>query len=181
MTLGGRTFFSFFNWTMNADGNSTSNCGLTILGWYHDDAAAKGQSPKNWGCWMGKKAQNALVHTHHAVSATHRDISDDEVWIPNRDLARSVNAANLSWKADEETIFGGLPIKKVVKKIGRPLRRFQNHDSFRVSKHVAGPRTAEEHAALNIPVNFTWRNVSGVDYVGPLRDQGDCGSCYAHR
>lgn len=31
----------------------------------------------------------------------------------------------------------------------------------------------------NLPSAFDWRNVNGASYVGPVRDQGSCGSCYA--
>ena len=33
--------------------------------------------------------------------------------------------------------------------------------------------------ASELPEEFDWRNVSGYNYVSPIRNQGDCGSCYA--
>ena len=30
-----------------------------------------------------------------------------------------------------------------------------------------------------MPSSFDWRNVSGVNFVSPIRDQGECGSCYS--
>jgi cathepsin C len=34
-------------------------------------------------------------------------------------------------------------------------------------------------AAKDVPASFDWRNVSGVNFVSPVRSQGSCGSCYA--
>ncbi len=31
----------------------------------------------------------------------------------------------------------------------------------------------------DFPVSFDWRNYNGRTYIGPVRDQGNCGSCYA--
>jgi len=30
-----------------------------------------------------------------------------------------------------------------------------------------------------LPSSFDWRNYNGHSYIGPIRDQGDCGACYA--
>jgi hypothetical protein len=30
-----------------------------------------------------------------------------------------------------------------------------------------------------LPSSFDWRNYNGRSYIGPIRNQGDCGSCYA--
>ncbi len=40
-----------------------------------------------------------------------------------------------------------------------------------------GPLTRELGKAL--PAAFDWRSYNGHSYIGPVRDQGSCGSCYA--
>ena len=38
----------------------------------------------------------------------------------------------------------------------------------------------EEHLGkVDLPSSFDWRNYNGHSYIGPIRNQGNCGSCYA--
>ena len=36
-----------------------------------------------------------------------------------------------------------------------------------------------DNATKYNPISFDWRNVNGHSYIGAIRDQGNCGSCYA--
>ena len=35
------------------------------------------------------------------------------------------------------------------------------------------------HLGKQLPAQFDWRDYNGHSYIGPIRDQGSCGSCYA--
>jgi len=37
----------------------------------------------------------------------------------------------------------------------------------------------DRHLWRQLPDQFDWRDYNGHSYIGPIRDQGSCGSCYA--
>jgi len=43
--------------------------------------------------------------------------------------------------------------------------------STRAPKYKTSPK--------DLPTQFDWRDINGVNYVSPVRNQGGCGSCYA--
>ena len=56
--------------------------------------------------------------------------------------------------------------------------------SGRANSNINPPKPMEhsEDEKLRLstfPKSFDWRNVSGVNYVSPVRNQKRCGSCYA--
>lgn len=57
--------------------------------------------------------------------------------------------------------------------------RLQERDFISVTSAYTStqPVTA---LCLNVPCQIDWRNVSGRSYVSAIKDQGSCGSCWAH-
>jgi hypothetical protein len=56
----------------------------------------------------------------------------------------------------------------------RRLPLFPRGDHF---SDEIGPLAA--HLDRQLAAQFDWRNYNGHSYIGPIRDQGNCGSCYA--
>ncbi|HOP48842.1 MAG TPA: C1 family peptidase [Desulfobacteraceae bacterium] len=41
------------------------------------------------------------------------------------------------------------------------------------------PGLLSRYLGMELPSSFDWRNYNGHSYIGAIRDQGNCGSCYA--
>ncbi|MHB1348540.1 MAG: C1 family peptidase [Desulfobulbaceae bacterium] len=52
-------------------------------------------------------------------------------------------------------------------------------DSRRINKKTAALYETTESTKSILPFSFDWRNQDSHSYIGPIRDQGACGDCYA--
>ncbi|CAN8030744.1 unnamed protein product, partial [Ixodes persulcatus] len=87
-------------------------------------------------------------------------------------FAQLINAAQNSWKAKVHPQFKEKTLDEMMMLRG-------GHRN----KHLRSPGAAkvteeQRREAQALPEEFDWRNVSGVNYVSPVRNQASCGSCY---
>ena len=45
-------------------------------------------------------------------------------------------------------------------------------------KYMKKYESSEQIPDDELPENFDWRDVGGYDFLGPVRNQHGCGSCY---
>lgn len=107
------------------------------------------------------------------------ELDAEAIYEADHDFIAQLNAAQSSWVAGVNPRIHGRPLSEI-----RRISGVRSDNSTRFHRRSAAPkkeRSEEERKRIreSLPDSFDWRNVSGINYVGPMRDQLNCGSCYA--
>lgn len=174
--LANQKFYAFQNWTTDSQGNVISNCGLTNVGFFHDFAVAPGVIPANWGCYYATKIGDSprTIVPRKALRSQLDEISDDAVMVEDPEFAARINAEQSLWTASPRSVFTGMRVKDAFKRMGKRTYQSPTQVKPNIRRKAVSAQTLAD-----LPAAWDWRNVSGSNYVCPVRNQGDCGSCYS--
>jgi len=179
-----------------------SYCSETMVGWFHDDLR------KHWGCWRGHQvtsgsssstlrtpkilkpedpAEMLIRHENVVSPIRHSKTLDNSPFKPNYALVEAINKDTTStWKAGVHPEFIGKSQKDMARLIGRRNYNKALFDSSNGYSMGPGGLSITTSSPISqdtkydgLPENFSWRDVNGVNYDSPVRNQGECGSCYA--
>jgi cathepsin C len=191
VTVEGMKFFAFSNYSLKVDPvthkkTNTSHCGDTTIGWYHNVDRTQ------FGCYYGQKVvkpepsavpQKAKVNnTEHVEKVLDHEAMTQKVDKLNKKIAM----LQLGWKARVVPKFIGKTMSEINNYAGikrnTPLHDMHTDMLKQRPSHGRSFLQAKSIKPHNVkmPEAFDWSNATGgQDWLEPVMDQGDCGSCYA--
>ncbi len=163
LVIGDRKYFAFSNYTM-LNKTVTSYCHSTLNGWSHD------LWDHNWACYFGEKVANGVAKSIHHL----RELDLERKYVENKAFVDAVNSKQGFWYATHYPELSRMSL-------GERLMRAGGIPYGRPTFPPTAPVKPDTKVAINqlVPGSFDWRNVSGINFVSPIRNQGQCGSCYA--
>ncbi|XP_007564164.1 PREDICTED: dipeptidyl peptidase 1 [Poecilia mexicana] len=164
VVLGDYKWFAFFKYTQEGS-KVTSYCDQTLPGWVHDVLG------RNWACFVGKRVKPVppRIDSKPVFSSGLLPKPYKHNW----DFIDLINTVQSSWKAVAYPEHEMYTLRELHYRAGGPASRIP----VRVRPAPVEAGLAKMAAAL--PEHWDWRNVDGVNFVSPVRNQGSCGSCYS--
>ncbi|KAK3579390.1 hypothetical protein CHS0354_029698 [Potamilus streckersoni] len=165
IVITGRKYFAFSKYKQDGN-NITSVCDQTLPGWSHDIF------DRNWACFIGQKTEE-LRPKQTVFSHKELRVESGRLYRQNDEFIHQINQQQKSWQATRYPQFEKMRIEDMIKMKG-------GRKSTIASIPKPAPVTPEVAIkAKRLPDNFDWRNYNDINYVSPVRNQGNCGSCYA--
>ncbi|XP_049745541.1 dipeptidyl peptidase 1 isoform X1 [Elephas maximus indicus] len=160
-------WFAFFKYKQEGS-RVTSYCHETMPGWVHDVLG------RNWACFTGRKV--GATSEYMSVNAAHlenlQEMYSNRLYKYDLNFVKAINSIQKSWTATTYMEYETLSLRDMIRRAG-------GH-SQRIPRPKPAPLTAEiQQEILHLPASWDWRNVHGINFVSPVRNQASCGSCYS--
>jgi cathepsin C len=186
-----RVFFAFSNFTYEQGKDSlekknVSHCGETMVGWYEN------QDRSEFGCYYGERlADQKTAPKAPVAKAAPKPASSlaDDKPLDHKTQVKKVAQLNkklamlqLGWKARVMPQWNGRTMREInryagIKRTTRTLHREMLAQRSRPKASFL-QRPPPKARAGKVPDKWDWSDVNGQNFLEPVMDQGDCGSCY---
>jgi len=179
VVLAGHKYFAFSKFKKGAHCSDSTQCDIqrsschkTFPGWYHNE-----QNPDkaSWGCYHAHKTGTGHKDKEHRIMDTTEFLQKS--YQPEHDLVKHINESPAKFKAKVYPHLQGKSMHELHQMGGGKL--------YQIPSAVANIEEAEKDDVSDLPKEMDWRNhkakgaTEKQNYVGPVINQGSCGSCYA--
>lgn len=167
IVIANRKYFAFSRYAGTMD-DPISICNETMPGMTHDVLQ------RQWACYYGVKDTDANQpeSPRPVKSVGNADVYWDRPFITNHDFISKINSVQNLWTAEAYPEYDEMSLRDLHRRSGGPASQ--------VSLPKAAPVTSQQRLLTSgLPDSFDWRNINGQDFVGDVRNQGNCGSCYS--
>lgn len=202
VNIAGLNFFAFSNFTFDVNPSdplkkkhNTTHCEETMVGWYQNMDRTK------FGCFYGTKVLQesgqpatpvpALVTKSQQkapgiVPHYDRPLTNHSQHKVVTKLNKKIAMLQLGWKARVMPKWNGRTMREVNGYAGirrTDAAREAHRDMVKQRALHKRPlnflQRSDRLSKVQMPKEFDWSNVNGKDWLEPVMDQADCGSCYA--
>merc|ERR1712010_50799 len=174
VTLGDHKYFaySYFKKGQHCEDSTScdaarSVCHKTHPGWFHN---TQNPDSASWGCYHAQKVEPKSELEHDHVLQDTTDLLQRS-YQPERDFVEHLNKhPKVRFKAKVYPQFAG--------KSMHDLHQMGGGRVWQLPSAIAAVEESEDDDISDLPKEMDWRNKDGQNYVGPVVNQGSCGSCY---
>ena len=124
----------------------------------------------NWGCYFGVKSGSSKSES--GKISVSRKLDLEREYVENEEFVSKINGVQSLWRATHYPQMRG-------QTLGDLLRRAGGLPGARPRPPTAPVSEEVRLAARHLPDSFDWRDRDGANFVSPIRNQEQCGSCYA--
>lgn len=189
VVMHGRRYFAF-SYYQTVGNTTTSYCHQTYPGVAHSD----GPFPQNWGCYVGQKINTSTTASISTVTQSSLraaiqqrnaafGMEEERQNMPykhDQEFIDRINSAQSLWTAKVYSEYEQFTIGQLERRRGSVKNQLREDAIANAQPLLSVQQNKVSQANLkDLPSAFDWRNVGGIDYVSPVRNQGSCGSCYS--
>jgi len=174
VNVGGHKYFAFSYFKKGSkDKHNKSVCHMSFPGWFH---SAKNPDSKSWGCYYAAKTEVG-TEEEHLIETDEGSLQKE--YVPEHHLVEHINARKTTWTAKVYPEFEGRKMHELHAMGGGRQFHEPHYRAPTFLELEESTASEDEYDVSNLPKHVDWRNHDGQNYVGPVVNQGNCGSCYA--